>query len=278
MLGGPGRLLRRARSLEDIKKGTAIRHLMLHEDPIQRPASSASVSSPVPSDTLPVHHSHLHTLHDHDHHHHNHHGHQLEPPYELDYHQYAPSTYGHRARSAMSMHPNEDDYAPYNVDSYHNTHSGRPPFYDRDMDDNLTMYGSKAPMDYSRNRSGDEAISGADREDPATSAAGPLGWLNASPFLDAIVSWVEGPAHRPAVKKNDKPNPILDIPFQFIALLTFPEPDPKAGNKMSLASKLFFFYSLFLFERGDRGERKKKKTMELMLNRPFLFVGPPSLL
>ncbi|KAF9349712.1 hypothetical protein BGX34_001637 [Mortierella sp. NVP85] len=232
-----GRLLRRAISLEDIKKGSAIRHLMLHEDPIQRPASSASVSPPIPSDTLPAHHhhhhSHLHTMHDHDH---QHHGHQLEPPYELEFHQYATSTYGlNRARSAMSMHPNEDDYPLYNTDSYHNSHSGKPHFYDRDLDDSLTMFGSKAPMDYLglRGRSGDEGISGADRDEPA--AAGPLGWLNASPILDAIVSWVEGPAQRSSVKKSDKPNPILDIPFQFIALLTFPEPDPKAGNKMSLA-------------------------------------------
>ncbi|KAK3827833.1 MAG: hypothetical protein J3Q66DRAFT_321210 [Benniella sp.] len=237
-LAGPGRLLRRAISLEDIKKGSAIRHLMLHEDPIQRPASSASVSPPIPSDTLAAHHhhhSHLHTMHDHDHHHH---GHQLEPPYELEFHQYAPSTFRlNRARSAMSMNPNEDDYPLYNTDSYHNSHSGKLPFYDRDLDDSLTMFGSKAPMDYlgSRGRSGDEGISGADRDDPATSATGPLGWLNASPILDAIVSWVEGPAQRSSIKKSDKPNPILDIPFQFIALLTFPEPDPKAGNKMSLA-------------------------------------------
>lgn len=224
-LVGSGRLLRRAISLEDIKKGSTIPHLMLHDDPLQRPVSSASVSPPIPSDTLPA---DRHLLHDHEHH-------QLEPPYELDYPHYAHSTYTlpNRARSAMSMRQHDDNYTLYNVDSYHNGHPSRSRLYERDTDDNLTMYGSRSGYAH-QTRSGDEAaVSGADKDEQT--ASGPLGWLNASPILDAIVSWVEGPVDRPAVKKNDKPNPVLDIPFQFIALLTYPEPDSKAGNKMSLA-------------------------------------------
>ncbi|KAF9365104.1 hypothetical protein BGX34_011377 [Mortierella sp. NVP85] len=64
----------------------------------------------------------------------------------------------------------------------------------------------------------------------------PLNWLTESPFIDALVNWIEGPDH-PVQQKSpdkDKPNPWLDIPLQFIALLTYPEPDPKNGNKMTL--------------------------------------------
>ncbi|KAF8925348.1 hypothetical protein BGZ58_000881, partial [Dissophora ornata] len=69
-----------------------------------------------------------------------------------------------------------------------------------------------------------------------TGEARPWGWLTDSPFIDALVGWIEGPD--PVQQKNqdkDKPNPWFEIPLQFIALLTYPEPDPKNGNKMSLA-------------------------------------------
>lgn len=68
-------------------------------------------------------------------------------------------------------------------------------------------------------------------EDPST-----WSWLKDSPFLDAFVSWIEGPdaVSQPKNQEKDKPNPWLDIPFQFIALLTYPEPDAKTGNKMTL--------------------------------------------
>lgn len=71
------------------------------------------------------------------------------------------------------------------------------------------------------------------------SLSGAWGWLKGSPLLDAVVSWIEGPGlHIPQKKsEKDKPNPLLDIPLQFIALLTYPEPDPKTGNTVSLASK-----------------------------------------
>lgn len=61
-------------------------------------------------------------------------------------------------------------------------------------------------------------------------------WLKDSPFLDALVNWIEGPdaVSQPKNQEKDKPNPWLDIPFQFIALLTYPEPDAKTGNKMTL--------------------------------------------
>ncbi|KAF9971226.1 hypothetical protein BGZ73_005858 [Actinomortierella ambigua] len=61
-------------------------------------------------------------------------------------------------------------------------------------------------------------------------------WWTGSPFVDALVNWVEGPEHVARAKPNekDKPNPLLDIPLQFIALLTYPEPDAKSGGKMTL--------------------------------------------
>jgi hypothetical protein len=70
---------------------------------------------------------------------------------------------------------------------------------------------------------------------------GSWNWLTDSPFLDALVNWIEGPdtaTQQKGQEKDNKPNPWLDIPFQFIDLLTYPEPDPKNGNKMTLASKL----------------------------------------
>ncbi|KAG0042969.1 hypothetical protein BGZ83_011965 [Gryganskiella cystojenkinii] len=68
---------------------------------------------------------------------------------------------------------------------------------------------------------------------------GTFNWITDSPYLESLVSWVEGlePSSQQQLNKSqekDKPNPWLDIPFQFIALLTYPEPDPKTG-KMSLA-------------------------------------------
>ncbi|KAF9434072.1 hypothetical protein BGZ76_008634 [Entomortierella beljakovae] len=69
-------------------------------------------------------------------------------------------------------------------------------------------------------------------------ANGPFGWLVDSPFIDALVNWIEGPdqpGQPKSQEKDSKPNPLLDIPLQFIALLTYPEPDPKNGNKMTLA-------------------------------------------
>ncbi|KAF9985159.1 hypothetical protein BGZ75_003281 [Mortierella antarctica] len=67
--------------------------------------------------------------------------------------------------------------------------------------------------------------------------SGSWNWLTDAPFIDALVNWIEGPEHPPQQKsqEKDKPNPWLDIPFQFIALLTYPEPDPKSGSKPSLA-------------------------------------------
>ncbi|KAG0365145.1 hypothetical protein BGZ54_006831 [Gamsiella multidivaricata] len=77
------------------------------------------------------------------------------------------------------------------------------------------------------------------RDDPLSGevAVRPWSWLTESPFIDALVNWIEGP-EGPVQQKSqdkDKPNPWLEIPLQFIALLTYPEPDPKNGNKMTLA-------------------------------------------
>ncbi|KAF9184897.1 hypothetical protein BGZ51_003060 [Haplosporangium sp. Z 767] len=83
-------------------------------------------------------------------------------------------------------------------------------------------------------------------EDPRTSGdlavdcdfgQGPWNWLIDAPFVDALINWIEGP-EQPSQQKSqekEKPNPWLDTPLQFIALLTYPEPDPKNGNKMTLA-------------------------------------------
>lgn len=86
------------------------------------------------------------------------------------------------------------------------------------------------------------------KDETVAAPGGSLGFLNASPLLEALVNWVEGPPNRPQPKKNlnEKPNPILEIPFQFIALLTYPEPDPKTGDKMSLAS-MFVSHGLLLY-------------------------------
>ncbi|KAG0199283.1 hypothetical protein BGX28_007425 [Mortierella sp. GBA30] len=67
--------------------------------------------------------------------------------------------------------------------------------------------------------------------------SGSWSWLTDTPFIDALVNWIEGPEqpNQPKSQDKDKPNPWLDIPLQFIALLTYPEPDPKNGSKPSLA-------------------------------------------
>ncbi|KAF9335400.1 hypothetical protein BG006_000187 [Podila minutissima] len=76
-------------------------------------------------------------------------------------------------------------------------------------------------------------------------------WLKDSPFLDALVNWIEGPhaVSQPKNQEKDKPNPWLDIPFQFIALLTYPQPDVKTGNKMTLTLRYcsFDFFMVVLF-------------------------------
>ncbi|KAG0070245.1 hypothetical protein BGZ89_001066 [Linnemannia elongata] len=79
---------------------------------------------------------------------------------------------------------------------------------------------------------------GASIDGGLEAVTGSWNWLTDSPFLDALVNWIEGPdtATQPKGQDKDtKPNPWLDIPFQFIALLTYPEPDPKNGNKTTLA-------------------------------------------
>ncbi|KAF9140060.1 hypothetical protein BGX30_007098 [Mortierella sp. GBA39] len=79
---------------------------------------------------------------------------------------------------------------------------------------------------------------GASIDGGLEAVTGSWNWLTDSPFLDALVNWIEGPdtATQPKGQEKDtKPNPWLDIPFQFIDLLTYPESDPKNGNKTTLA-------------------------------------------
>ncbi|KAF9360942.1 hypothetical protein BGX26_006936 [Mortierella sp. AD094] len=237
-----GRMLRRAISLEDMKNASSLHHLLQEDDHPQRPASSASMSLPVPSNTLSSHH----------------HEHQLQTPYQVQYPQYPDSSLvfeNSRAQSAMSLRQHEDNYTLYNYNDKHNHHD-MAGTTEGDPDD-LMSYGSREPHRHvlddgkstrsiyttspslreyygSRVRTSDETTLSRDEQ----RSNGLLGWLHTSPIFDSIITWVEGPAnHTVAAKKNEKPNPIMDIPFQFIALLTYPEPDPRTGNKMTLASK-----------------------------------------
>ncbi|KAH7026985.1 LOW QUALITY PROTEIN: hypothetical protein BKA57DRAFT_479874 [Linnemannia elongata] len=212
------RLMRRAISLEDLNTVSAIHHhnhhhILNHDSPPERPSSTMSMSLPVPSDTLP----------------------SLQPDDRTLYHRY----YHHRslerppASNYSALLNDDNQYSLYRLD---HDHQGpvRTMSPDADMDDLALLDDVKSTRStYTTN-----PVLQEDGKDQTVAApGGSLGWLNASPLLEALVNWVEGPPNRPQPKKNlnEKPNPILEIPFQFIALLTYPEPDPKTGDKMSLA-------------------------------------------
>ncbi|KAG0300353.1 hypothetical protein BGZ98_009252 [Dissophora globulifera] len=266
---GGARLIRRAISFEDmsvrnIRRGSSeMRRLLLQDnhriDVPERPASSASMTAvPNPSDTLPSS-RYQHQLHQHTQHHpqqqhqrlqHFHHEHHpLQPPYELENRHtlHYPSSFllsGNditRPHSAMSMRQLEDIDTLFNIDrstmrSNVNSNNNFVPTKTRTLDDKSIR----------STRTGYTTIPAAAQENDrdGKEAWGPLAWFGvSSSALDAIISWIEGPSNvgsskaavnAVAAKKNDKPNPILDIPFQFIALLTYPEPDPKLGGKTSL--------------------------------------------
>ncbi|KAF9172366.1 hypothetical protein BGX21_011564 [Mortierella sp. AD011] len=213
-----GRMMRRAISLEDMKKSSSF-HRLLQEDHPQRPASSASTSLAVPPNTLSPHH------------------------HEHQYSQYPD----------LSLSQHEDNYMLYNYTDKHNHHD-MAGTTEGDPDD-LMSYGSREPhrhvlddgkstrsiyttspslREYQSSRIRTSVETTLSRDEQRSN--GLLGWFHTSPIFDAVTTWVEGPAnHATAPKKNEKPNPIMDIPFQFIALLTYPEPDPRNGNKMTLA-------------------------------------------
>ncbi|RIA89254.1 hypothetical protein C1645_876855 [Glomus cerebriforme] len=88
--------------------------------------------------------------------------------------------------------------------------------------------------------------------------------------LDSLMGWLEGPplegaaavssSSRPVINNpsNNKNQTILDIPMQFIDLLTYPEIDPKASKKASFAvlreisfvkqrRKVLFLLTLYMF-------------------------------
>lgn len=223
------RLMRRAISLEDLNTVSAIHHhnhhhILNHDSPPERPSSTMSMSLPVPSDTLP----------------------SLQPDDQTLYHRY----YHHRslerplASNYSALLSDDNQYSLYRLD---HDHQGpvRTMSPDADMDDLALLDDVKSTRStYTTN-----PVLQEDGKDQTVAApGGSLGWLNASPLLEALVNWVEGPPNRPQPKKNlnEKPNPILEIPFQFIALLTYPEPDPKTGDKMSLAS-MFVSHGLLLY-------------------------------
>ncbi|KAG0365852.1 hypothetical protein BGZ54_006117 [Gamsiella multidivaricata] len=254
-VGGAGRLLRRAISLEDMKdSSSAAHHLILRSDQPERPAS-ASMCLPVGSDTLPPVH------------------HPLQPPYELEYHSYPhpSSSYivaNNRStdRSGMTSHLHADSYAVFDADRPFDpmvlTQTPEREYLDDPLATFVSRPGSSdsKPIRFAyaasstqadhagmRARSVDETTLAANERAPG----GSLAWFNASPLLDTIVNWVEGPANYPGTKKSDKPNPLLDIPFQFIAMLTYPELDP--GNKPSLAVLLFMSNCGMLFLMKNSG-------------------------
>ncbi|KAG0258672.1 hypothetical protein BGZ95_004901 [Linnemannia exigua] len=187
--------------------------MQCEDSPPERPSSSASMSLPVPSDTLP----------------------SLQPTNQTLYHRY----YHHRSLERPSNYNTllSDDNTQYSLYRLDHDHHGpvRTMSPDADMDDLALMDDTKSTYTTSSPLQDHPAEAGKDVPIPA--AGGSLGWLNASPLMEALVNWIDGPPNRPQPKKNpnEKPNPILEIPFQFIALLTYPEPDPKAGDKMSLA-------------------------------------------
>lgn len=209
------RLIRRAISLEDLNTVSAIHHnhhhILDHDSPPERPSSSASMSLPVPSDTLP----------------------SLQPNEQALYHRY----YHHRslerpsASNYSTLLSDENQYSLYRLEHDHQEPI-RTMSPDIDLDDLDDVKSTRSTYTTS-------PVVQAGKDETIAAAGGSLGWLNASPLLEALVNWVEGPPNRPQPKKNpnEKPNPILEIPFQFIALLTYPEPDPKIGDKMSLASR-----------------------------------------
>ncbi|KAF9368984.1 hypothetical protein CPB97_004028, partial [Podila verticillata] len=219
--------LRRAVSLEDISVPSPIElrhhhHLLVHhqdtledEEEHERPTSSMSIS-------LPVSDHRVHPL-DYSHHHH-----QRHPQYS----------------------PLLDQYQLYHLDTQNNTSGSHwpetsPEEISASSDELLIvreslLEDSKSTRSMYTFQSSPESPGVFDRSSEDTQCqtlSGALGWLKGSPLLDAVVSWIEGPGlHIPQKKsEKDKPNPLLDIPLQFIALLTYPEPDPKTGNTVSLA-------------------------------------------
>ncbi|KAG0373323.1 hypothetical protein BGX24_011852 [Mortierella sp. AD032] len=186
--------------------------MQCEDSPPERPSSSVSMSLPVPSDTLS----------------------SLQPNDQTLYHRY----YHHRSLERPSNYNTllSDDNTQYSLYRLDHDHHGpiRTMSPDADMDDLVLMDDAKSTYTTSPPLQDHPVEAG---KDVPIAAAGSLGWLNASPLLEALVNWVEGPPNRPQPKRNpnEKPNPILEIPFQFIALLTYPVPDPKAGDKMSLA-------------------------------------------
>ncbi|KAF9157001.1 hypothetical protein BG015_008504 [Linnemannia schmuckeri] len=209
------RIMRRAISLEDLNTVSAIHHNhhhILDQDSLpERPSSSVSMSLPVPSDTLP----------------------SLQPNDQTLYHRYYHHRSLERPSNRNTLLSDNNQYSLYRLDHDHQG-PARTMSPDADMDDLALLDDVKSTRStYTTN----PVLQDAGKDMTVSAAGGSLGWLNASPLLEALVNWVEGPPNRPQPKKNpnEKPNPILEIPFQFIALLTYPEPDPKTGDKMSLA-------------------------------------------
>jgi hypothetical protein len=62
-----------------------------------------------------------------------------------------------------------------------------------------------------------------------------MGWLEGPPLEGATVSSSSSKQVNINASSNNKNETVLDIPMQFIDLLTFPEIDPKASKKASFA-------------------------------------------
>lgn len=86
-------------------------------------------------------------------------------------------------------------------------------------------------------------------------------WLSiGNSLIDLLMGWFESPPiegansvtkqnHVTASTSNNKNQTILDIPLQFIDLLTYPEVDSKASKKASFADFALLIYSLFYYLR-----------------------------
>jgi len=105
----------------------------------------------------------------------------------------------------------------------------------------LTETRSRRSFDTSHHQHRHHTYPGLDVASPGEEDPSTWSWFKDSPFLDAFVNWIEGPdaVSQQKNQEKDKPNPWLDIPFQFIALLTYPEPDAKTGNKMTLTRNYY---------------------------------------
>ncbi|KAG0327250.1 hypothetical protein BG004_002809 [Podila humilis] len=232
------------------------------DDLIERPTSSMSISLPVSTDHCRVHHHH-HPLHNYpDQLHQRHHHHQAA--------QYSPlldqfqGLYPFDTQTSSNINSNSKrntsktntgimtsrtlwpDTSPEEISASSDELLRETLLEDSKSTRSVYTFQSapEQPIHSSgffgglvKGRGGGGPVRSSEETQCGQTLSGAWGWVMGSPLLDAVISWIEGPGVPIPQKKSekDKPNPLLDIPLQFIALLTYPEPDPKAGNALPLA-------------------------------------------